>query len=294
MATNLIPLSSKPTMWGGYLNSCLMHGLPFDPLPNTTFNEKFQIHHQTAVPSGLVPKIQYFAVGNRGGAHTLTGDGLPITKEVPHGVVDAGLYGHTPFVLRTLNNDLSDVERQKYGMRVPKTYNNVTYWAYYLRRFNNGDNIPAPSIKKIVVTDPDIDPVITDYTPTSANLTPTPPVIPNNGAITSNGTYYSVSVPLSLTMDTNDIDEYLNVAEIIHGDRAAALITELAIVAGYRGSVPLLNAQGAPATGTYMEALRATPTNYIAMNASLATINGEFTLNLDSGITEPEYGIVTV
>lgn len=294
MATNLLPLSSKPTMYGGYFNACLMHGKAYNPPPNFTINERFQIHHQTPVPAGLVPMIQYFALGNRGGQHTLTGDGLPITKEVPHKTIDGGLYGHTPFVLRTLNNDLSDTERQKYGMRVPRTYNNVTYWAYYLRRFNNSDTIPDPTIKKIVVVDPDTDPVITDFTPTQANLTPTQPDIPNNGALTSNGTYYSVSVPLSLTLDTNDIDEYLNVAEIIHGNRAAALISELAIVGAYRGQVPLLNTNGAQVSGTYQEALRATITNFVAMDVSLATINGELTLNLDSGITEPEFGIVTV
>lgn len=279
-------LSITRSVNGAHLQTNLYMGLTHVPQANTTLNELWNVHNNTTTGTTENPYIEYYCIGNLGHRFETGSDSIPYTSAVQHRASDSGLYRFLPFVVRPINDDLSPTERQNYGMRVPITISGVKWWAYYLKRIIR-TNI-TPQVKKIVVENGIA--TVTEFIPDNSNLTPTPPEVPSSGAITTDGTFFSVTATLDLSFSADDVTKLINVADVIYGNSNLAVISEIGLVSAIRKSVALLDSNLQPVTGNYFEALKAQITSFANGYYPVQFSNQGFSFLLDLGATEPLFG----
>ena len=134
---------------GSALQTTLFDGIPFELIPFTTLNEKFEILAGVAPASGVVPKATYFCIGN-GGHQLATGTGgVALIEEVPHIATDSGLYSYLPFILRAINNDIPAGTQAAYAMRKQITVNGAQYYAYYLKRIPTSSSVVTVTLETV-------------------------------------------------------------------------------------------------------------------------------------------------
>lgn len=216
------------TAYGSNLQASQLLGIPVKILPNTTLNEKFNIQSGIAISTTDVPKMRYAAIGNGGHRLTVGASGIPLPEPLQHSPTDAALFNHIPFVLRELTNDLSAQDRLKYALRRIETHDTTTYVAYYLKRLDYTDVVTALNYKSVTngVT------TTTPFLPTSTNLSPTPAATSPVGANLTTGDYVTSSAKIPFSLSEADVTELINVAVIIYGLAAYAIISEVALVSG--------------------------------------------------------------
>lgn len=216
------------TVYGSYLQSCQLLGLPFALAANSTLNEKFGVQAGVPPNSGVLPNCRYFAIGNGGHKLSVT-NGLYIPEPIQHMTTDAALFNHLPFVLREPSNDLTATQRANYALRVAEVHNGINYVAYYLKRIDF-TNVAASMQYKTVASDGSV--TTSPFVPTTANLNPTPQTLSTTGVNVVTGDYVMASAPVPITLTADDVAEILNVANIIYGDPNAAIVSEIALVSG--------------------------------------------------------------
>jgi len=123
-------INGQRTMYGIHVELSRLLGKEYTPLANTTLNEKFDIIPNIELADSLYPTLGYYAIGVGGDPIIVGNPGYTYSKHSP---VDAALFKHVPFLMRTLTNDLSNDERSAYRLRVIETINNVDYACYYLK-----------------------------------------------------------------------------------------------------------------------------------------------------------------
>ena len=194
----------------------------------TTLNEKFNIHEDIAISTSDIPGVAYVGIGNGGHAMAIGADGVARVKVIQHEPEHAGLYNQLPFVLRLPNNDLSAAERVNYRLRGLVTVGGVTYVAYYLKVLDlsgTATKLELRTINNGVTTS-------SEYTPTLANLSPTPPPISTGEVLVASGDYLAATAKVPFTLSENDITEFINVCNIYYGDESYAMISEVALCSG--------------------------------------------------------------
>lgn len=216
------------TIFGSYLQTCHLLGLPFSMRANTTLNEKFGIQSGIAPDVVEIPRMRYYAIGNGGHRMTAGGDGLSKPEPIQHRATDAACFNHIPFVLREPDADLSLSQRANYGLRREETHNSVRYIAYYLKRIPMGGVNPAMEYKAVANGET----TTTPFVPNSANLNPTPPSLSESGVNVVTGDYTTSTAKLTLSLTAEDVAELLNVANILYQDDGYAIISEIALVSG--------------------------------------------------------------
>lgn len=212
---------------GLYLQSCLYRQLPFEMKPFTTLNEFLNIQAGVAPGNNVTPTVKCIGIGN-GGLKPAVNGGLWSIQAEDHKASDLGHYNQLPFVLRTLDNDLSTVERARYALRRIETHNNTQYAAYYLRRLEAPTNTALLNVTTVnngLISS-------TPFVPTSANLNPSVPAVSNTSSNTVNGSFLTAANRETQTFSPTDIVELLNVATVIYGDPNYAIISEVSIVSG--------------------------------------------------------------
>lgn len=218
----------KHTAIGQYVQSRLFLGLPIEQLPNTTLNQKFGINHKTTrVGPDEQYKAIYFCIGDGGSGMEKSADRPAIPDLYGHDPSDCALYHHLPFVLRPINNDLTNEQRSRYRLRRKELHNGIEYFAYYARvlSYEATTRILAESIVKGVS---DVKP----YEFTENNLSPKEPTLQVREKVTASNTKLKVSTGASLVFDENDIRELINVSKILYGTARYAVITEMSIIGG--------------------------------------------------------------
>lgn len=216
------------TIYGSTTQTALLLGIT-PPIPeNTTLNERFDILRDVRPPSGVLPRLRYFSIGNGGHKFLVGADGVHVPEPVQHLATDAAAYKPLPFVLRTPNSDLTPVDRAKYALRKEVVIKNKTYIAYYLKRIDI-ENVVISMQNKIV--DHDIT-TVTDFVPDHSNLNPNPQDLANSGINITEGRYVTATAKLVLTFNKQDIDELLNVAKVLYDNEGAAIISEIQMVSG--------------------------------------------------------------
>lgn len=285
MANNIVRISQiTRSIYGSRLQTMQFLGLPYTFWENTTLNEKFGVQAGVLPANNAVPRVRYFAIGNRGHRVESGAEGIPYMSPIKHAATDAALYGHLPFVLRKVSDDLSPTERARYAMRTFITVRGVQYVAYYLKRLDFSDVVPQAMINTkingVVNSEP--------FVPTGANLNPSPSAIPPTGVVTTDGTTVSVSAVLNMSFTENDVSEFMNAVNILFENPYYGVISEVAMVAGVDQQVQMPLPNGGT-SGSYLEVLGATCTTFISDNYPVAFANLGFQFNLDMGASEPLY-----
>lgn len=216
------------TVYGQALMTANALGIPYPILENTTLNERFGVQAGSKLAPTERPAIKYFCIG--WGAHDMVREsGKPTKPDLyKHQPEDAGQFEPMPFVLRQLNNDLSETERANYGLRTKKNINGIDYIAYYAKRLDfataeikiirdqvdNGVLKPAPFI------------------PTSQNLNPERPELPPRGITVASNVKLRNNVELMIHFTAEDAEELLNVSRIMFGEEDYAIISEIGLCSG--------------------------------------------------------------
>ena len=273
------------TVFGAYLQTVQLLGLPMIIKPNSTLNEKFNINKDITISSEDKPSVKYVTIGN-GGHRLVTGtNNISKPEPVQHRPRDAALYNHLPFILRLPSNDLTALERAKYRMRRYETHDGVTYVAYDLKVLDLTSTIPQLELRTVedgVTTS-------TTYSPTLADLNPTPPALLPGGSLSTTGDYIAATAKVPFIMTENDIIEFLNVCNIIYGDEGYAMISEIGLCSGVDRSV--VGDFNGVSTG-YIDAISVQIVSFINAFFSAKFSNTGITINLDVGAVEPLLDLV--
>lgn len=223
--------NSTRTIYNIKLQTCMMAGLPYTPLSNTTLNEKFnilQFSQRTYAEESLVkyPTIQGIVIGN-GGKDIVTSD-LGNLRLGKHSPVDGALFNHIPFVLREENNDLSDTDRENYRLRKELYIDGTKYIAYYLKKFKEDDLEYRPEI--LYVDNSNTIPSIKIFNTDRTDILEPEPDLDNRMSVYEN-TIYTVNIlRFYFNLSETELLELENVFNILN--ITDKLITEIGIVTG--------------------------------------------------------------
>jgi hypothetical protein len=264
---------------GAALQTAQLLGKPVVIKANTTLNQKFDIQATTAIAEDDVVSMKYATIGN-GGVRVVTGtNGVAKLKAVQHSPRDAGLYNHLPFVLRLPNDDLDPAQRSKYRLRKYETHGGRTYAAYYLKVLDLTSTVPQLELRSVAngVT------TSTPYTPTLADLSPTPPAV-DDTVLVATGNYIAATAKVPFTLSTWEIEEFLNVCNIIYDDEDYAMISEIGICSGVDRAV---TGDFNGTSSGYTEAIGVQICTFINTSIPVKFINTSYTMTLDTGSLEP-------
>jgi hypothetical protein len=269
------------TVYGMYLQTCAHLGIPFVLAANTTLNELLGVQAGQIPDAGVYPKLGYLSLGNGGLDIDMSGDGALVMSPKIFQATSAAPYRPIPLILRPLGNDLAPADRAKYALRRIETRNSVPYIAYYLKRIDK-TNIQAGMFYTTVVNGVKN---TVPYVPDSSVLHPTPPAVSNPGVITADGTYVSASAPINVILDTNDVEELMNVFNIIYNNPNAAIISELALCSGIDKQVQITDPGGS--AFNMLEAIAVQVNDLVNVGAPLQFNSDGTTFSMDIGATEP-------
>ena len=221
--------STTRTVYGSYLNNCIITGRPFKVDPHTTLNEKLGINADVslALPHTVYPQIKYFCIGNGGHKVTLT-KSIPKIEPVQHHSTDAAPFSMIPFILREVDNDIPPGEREKYALRRIEEFNGTSYIAYYLKRMD----FSKSKVEKQIITIENGTKTTVPFVPNVSNLNPVPQDISNTGHNVLDAKYVEVANEIELVFTPEDCQEMRNVANIMYNDEDMAIISEFGLVSG--------------------------------------------------------------
>ncbi len=223
-------LASQRTLFGVDLALRMLSGTPYELLPNTSLNEKFA-KLASIKPNGRYPSIGYYTIGV-GGTTILPGSGQTMYSE--HSPVDAGLFEHIPFVVRKVDNDLTNAEQTKYRMKVIKNINGDDYYCYYFKK------IPSvyinPNMYQVITEN---DNSVLSLLPTSTDMYLNP--VPADREITVDNfnsvRYAAKTAKLEFTLLNTELTELYNVMDVFYGKDTNGVtiskpITEIGVCSG--------------------------------------------------------------
>lgn len=274
------------TIYGSYIQTCALLGKPVVLAPNSTLNEKLGIQTGIAFAAGQIPNMRYAAIGNGGHKMVMGANGISRPEPIQHRSTDAALYSQIPFVLRLQDNDLTAVQRQKYAHRRTEVHDGITYVAYYLKRLDYLDvstEMKYQSVADGVTT-------TTSFIPNNSNLNPTPPDLSNSGVNVTTGDYVSSVANIPFTLDVDEVNEVINVANIIYGDAGYAIISEIALCAGVDKVVATVGVSGT--TFNFNEVIGAQVVSFVNSFFAMNFSNNGLAVTFGVGATEP-LGLLT-
>lgn len=274
------------TILGARIQSELLLGLKHAPLPFTTLNEKFNVQAGVNTPDAEVPTLQYLAIGIGGHRTQVGAEGISYPEDNLFSPASGALYRHLPFIMREVGSDLTQTERARYGMRVLEQHNGKNYICYYLRLIDTSLsqvvmalNVPqggSGSTPPVIVTEP--------FIPDSSHLNPTPPLVPANGAVTTDGSYLTTSVNLELSFEAAEVEELLNVGRILFDNERQVVISEFGMVAA---KPMLVTSSTGSGSVNYYEAVQATLIAHSMVYYAMMYLNRGFDHTLELGAIEP-------
>jgi len=267
------------TIYSGHLGTCKMLNRPFSILPNSTLNQKFNVH-PTEVPAiNEYPIIGYLGIGNKGAYYETTTSGYVLTTPTPHLPRHSSLYNFIPFVIRPISDDISSTERMKYRMRVPITIEGTTYVAYYLRALSIGEVIPTVELRNVDGENISA----TSFSPSLSDLAPEPPVISSVDLNNPNGDYLVSTAKINFTLNQTDINNIMEACSILYGDPRYAVINEIALCSGLDKVLP---GTFGTVTSNYVDTIATQVAAFISQYHALTSSSTEVNIQFDLGSTE--------
>lgn len=206
-----------------YFNSMLsdyVSGITLDFLTNTTLNEKYNILNGEPIPENTLPKIAYYGVGIGG-----IGDDIKVAY---HSAKDGTLYNHIPFIIRSIDLDLSMEDRENYRMRVETVIKGVTYAMYYLRKLPN--NPDTAYIKKLTKNATGLGNISRFDNNDATILTPEPTSVVDLDYHRS--IFYIKELKFSISLTELEKNEIINAYRIINDVTDTPKISEICIYTG--------------------------------------------------------------
>lgn len=216
------------TVYGAHLQTAQLLGKPFILMPNSTLNQKFNIHNNVAPDSSELPAMKYVGIGNGGHNMVVGANGIPRPEPIQHTPRHSGMYNQLPFVLRRIDNDLTPLQRVKYRLRRIETHDGEQYAAYYLKVLDMTNTSPQLELRTVLNGTT----TSQEFTPELSDLSPVPPAINTGGVLTTTGDYIAATAKIPFIMSSDDIAEFIDVCNVIYGDDGYAIISEISLCSG--------------------------------------------------------------
>lgn len=268
------------TIAAAHLSTCRALGRPFTVLPNSTLNQKFNIHSSEEPRLNEYPIVGYVGIGNKGVDYELTTSNYLLTKPIPHLPRHTSLYNFIPFVLREKSNDLSSIEKGKYRLRVPITIGSTDYIAYYLKALSLNNIVPQIELRN--VTNGNITTSI--FEPDNSDLAPVHPDISNIDLNNPSGDYLVSTAKINLVLSREEIENIMEACDIIYGDPRYATINEIALCSGIDRTLQFTQL----GVGiNYTDIVAAQVNAFIYQYHALDESSNEITIRFDIGSSEP-------
>lgn len=270
------------TVYSAALQTGLLLNLPVPIKPNSTLNERFNIQSGVLPTIDNPPRARYYSLGNGGHTFTVGADGIPKPEPVQHRATDAAAFKPFPFVMRLLASDLTADQRAQFCLRRIETWGGSQYATYYLRRIDFTGVVVDMQYK---TEDDQGNWTSTEFVPDSSNLNPSPPDLSSSGINLVSGAYVSAEALVDLSLSASDCQELLNVAQIVYGDPAAAVISEVLLCSGVDQAVNVTGPGNS--SFSFLEAIASQVMTFVEAFAAINFLNNGFDLELDIGATEP-------
>lgn len=241
----------------------------------TTLNEKFGV--QSGVAPTEIPTLNLMVMGNKGHTSAIGANGVSLTRFHEHVSTNTALYGHIPYVLRELANDLTPAERAKYALRAQVTYNSQQYIAYWAKRMD----LSAGLITSKIRTQNSGVETITTHVPQASDLNPTPPVLSSGGVNPLENQFGLVSMVMPLQFSAAEVAEILEACRIIYGDESYAIISEIGLCTSDTKQISL------PDSSFFNEAVAVQIASFLQEHYTLTSSRGGINGTLNVGSAEP-------
>jgi len=216
--------NSQRTLYNIDLHLSMLYNKPYNIIPNTSLNEKFEILPNEQPEVGTYPNLKYYCIGIGGNVTVDNTSGYVYSEHTP---LDGALFEHIPFVMKEIDSDLSASEKLKYRFRRLEVHNNKTYACYYLKvipdfdlrdyfyriQTNNG-------VSTLSILDTNIASIL--------NPTPKPRSINYNNI--ENVDYVAKVAKMEFSLYNNEIEELKNVLYILN--KVDRQLTEIGICTG--------------------------------------------------------------
>jgi PHIKZ139 len=274
--------SSQLSIYGLALINAMLANRYYKVHKNTTLNEKFNIKPTEHTPQGTIqipifPRPKLFVLGVGGTPYI---DNVNSYKYSQHSVLDAALFKHIPFVIRPINDDLTDTQREKYRLRKTILVKGDEYYAYYAkvcdlidyRNYNFLVNkVEGNDILSIMNFDSD------------RYLNPQPVIKPSDPKVVTEVNSVINRFKFEFRLIEEEQKELKNVLKVLDMEDVAK-ITELGICHGY----------DIPTTYGY-ESLDTQITYFVDIDLDVAldlNSTSRFIRNIELGGSEPFYNIL--
>lgn len=271
------------TLYGAVVQDNLLLGLPQSYPEFTTINQHLNIQKDTLPGVSDRPNLGCYIWGNKGHKMITGAEGIPLNDPVKHAATDSGLFGQLPFVLRPVNNDLTAVQRTKYCLRRLEERGGVNYVGYYGRRLDKTNVKTTMYYTQVQDGEQQTD----VFVPKQSNLTPTPQTTSNTGTNLLSADFVSAKARMELVLDELDVAEMLNVAKVIYGNEAYAIISEIGMCTNVDKNISVQSGDGG--NFQFAEAIGVQIAAHVATYNSLQNSNTGVKIAMNIGLTEPLY-----
>jgi hypothetical protein len=275
----------RRTLYGGGAQVAQLLQIPLPILVNSTLNERLGIQQAATLGPTERPALRYFTLGIGGHGATTGVGNLPLIQSLQHSSSHSGHYRQLPFVMRTVGNDITAIERERYALRRIETIGGVDYIVYYARRIDTSGaqiKFQRRTVVGSVTT-------VEDFVPSAADLNPDPPDLSNGGVNTTDGVFLIASCKLEIVLDSFDITEILNAAIILYNSEDYAFVSEIGLVTGVDRMVPTND--GAGGSFSFNEAVCAQIFTHVNAMQPLKSQRDGLTLTYDVGTNEPLFAL---
>jgi hypothetical protein len=215
----MLPFYNTKTILAIYNELSSKVSLPDGLLLDSTINSKYDLF-KDLTPEVFPPKIKYFGIGIRGfRAFNDQNSTIPYKPDPSN----MDLYYPIPFRCVPISNDLEEIERKKYRIRVMKSFNGINYWCYYLKELKYiSSNI---ELVETNLETGDENQVLLNYN----NLNPTPVDIVVPGFV-DNTLEYNAYVNTIVEVTGDEVIESINI--LYDGDLTKCNISEIGLYSG--------------------------------------------------------------
>lgn len=257
---------------------------------HTTMNERLAIMDAAVPAKGEKVYLGILVVGNKGHRGATGDGGIALTSVIDHLATHASVYGPVPLVLRRLDDDLPKAQRDKYALRKEIDISGVPYYGYWGLRLDIDPEDVSVVMKKITVEDGKTKEEV--FIPSTADLYPPAVELPVKGAVSTTDVSVSTSCIIRVRLDEVEIEEYINVAKILHnGDERYAIMSEFALCTAADRMISVPSTSG---TVNFLEAIGTTVYSYSMDHKALYYNSQELTLDFDLGNQLPMLGTASI
>lgn len=278
--------NTTPTVYGDFLQACAFSGAPFDMVANTTLNERKGVLAGVAPPAGKLPQAGWICIGNQG--HRPIVDGMNSWNTGrQHYPNHGGPFEMMPFALRPINNDLTQAERKKYGLRKLEEYGGKQYIAYYLKKLDMSTSRPA----MVIIDKTGGVQSFRPFVPTASDLSPTPTDLAPEETVSANGQQLGVRQVITVILSAAEIEMILDACRIMYDNASRAVLSEICMVSGVEYVTNGSSTGGGVVE--YTEVIAAQVVSHLITHYSLPYVNNQVREDMVLGTSNPLMGPVT-